>query len=83
MVERETNPIPTNWVCKADLLACRPDLKEQIEAFDEDELVEYMAEKIGDALQETYWLAIDITLTQFFGIEKPDEPNQSTMQAPK
>jgi hypothetical protein len=46
----EQTPIPTNWVCKADLLHCRPDLENEITALDDGD-IENIANKIGDALQ--------------------------------
>ena len=64
----EQQPIPTNWVCKADLIHCRPDLEERIAALDDGD-IEYFAGKIGDALQETYWLAMEIMLAEFFETE--------------
>jgi len=61
-------PIPTNWVAKEDLVYCRPDLAEQIKALDESE-VKHIADKIGDALQDTYWLAMGIILDEYLGNE--------------
>jgi hypothetical protein len=61
----ERQPIPISWVCKDDLLRLRPDLSEQIHALSDAE-VEYIAEKVGDALQETYWQAMDIVLTEYW-----------------
>jgi hypothetical protein len=69
MVERE--PIPISWVCKEDFIRCRPDLSEQIQDLDAAE-IEYMAEKIGDALQETYWLAMQIVLLDCLGMAEED-----------
>jgi hypothetical protein len=57
---------PISWVSKNDLFLCRPDLTERIRALDESE-VEYIAEKIGDALQETYWLTMSAILDDYFG----------------
>jgi len=58
-------PVPIAWVSKGDLLNCRPDLSAQIEALDEAD-VDYIAEKVGDALQETYRIAMDVVLTEYF-----------------
>jgi hypothetical protein len=62
---KEQAPIPTNWVSRDDLIYSHPDRKEQIEAL-EDSDIEYIAGKVGDALQETYWLAMDIVLSTYF-----------------
>lgn len=62
---KEQAPIPTNWVSKEDLIYCRPDLKERLEVLEEGD-IEYIAGKVGDALQETYWLAMDIVLSAYF-----------------
>jgi hypothetical protein len=58
--------MPTNWVHKDDLLYCRPDWAEQIKALDTSE-VKYIAGKVGDALQETYWMAMGIVLDDYLG----------------
>ena len=68
----EPQPIPTNWVCKTDLIHCRPDLEEKIAALDDGD-IEHFADKIGDALQETYWLAMEIILAEFFESKTPDD----------
>jgi hypothetical protein len=62
-------PIPTNWVGKEDLVYCRPDFAERIERLDASE-IQYLAGKIGDALQETYWIAMGVILDDYF---KSDE----------
>jgi hypothetical protein len=64
MTERE--PIPISWVSKDDLINCRPDLQERLEALDVAD-VDYIAEKVGDCLQETYRLAMEIVLSEYFG----------------
>ncbi len=56
--------VPTNWVHKDDLVYCRPDLAAQITALDTSG-VKYIAGKIGDALQETYWMAMGIILDDY------------------
>ncbi len=58
--------VPTNWVHKDDLVYCRPDLAERIKALD-GSAVTYIAGKIGDALQETYWMAMGIILDDYLG----------------
>ena len=71
-VNPDDQPIPTNWVAKEDLVYCRPDLAEQIKALDESE-VTHIADKIGDALQDTYWLAMGIILDEYLGSEDTDD----------
>ena len=72
-VERKPASIPISWVSKEDLLACRPDLSGRIQALDEAE-VDYIAHKVGDALQDTYWLALNVVLADYLGVgESPDE----------
>jgi hypothetical protein len=61
---KEQESIPIIWVSREDLIHCRPDLQEQLEAM-EDSDFEYIAEKIGDALQETYWLVMDTLLSTY------------------
>jgi hypothetical protein len=58
--------VPTNWVHKDDLAYCRPVLAEKIKALDTS-AVTYIAGKIGDALQETYWMAMGIILDDYLG----------------
>jgi hypothetical protein len=60
----EQQPIPTNWVSREDLIYCRPDDKDRLAALGDSD-VEYIAGKIGDALQETYWLAMGIVLSDY------------------
>lgn len=57
---------PTNYVSREDLLSCRPDLDGTIQSFSDWE-VEQIADKIGEHLAETYWLTMEIILTERFG----------------
>ena len=50
---------------RADLIRCRPDQKERLEILDDSE-VACIAEEIGDALQETYWMVMEIILADYF-----------------
>ncbi len=79
MVEQKWSFFPISWVGKQDLLNRRPDLAEQINALSDAE-VEYIGEKIGDALQETYKVAMGIVLTDYFGVKEPDtdEPGKES-----
>jgi hypothetical protein len=57
---------PVVWLSKFDLLAACEEFEEEIEALDEAELT-YIAKRLGDALQETYIIAIPIILEQLLG----------------
>jgi hypothetical protein len=57
---------PTNGVAKEDLLSERPDLAAKIETADEIDLIDYVADKVGDALQEMYWVAVSDALDEYF-----------------
>jgi hypothetical protein len=61
-----TTAVPISWVSRRDLLHSHPEREQQIEALTNDE-IEYIAEKVGDALQETYWQALGIVLGEYFG----------------
>ncbi len=58
------HPIPTNWVTKADLAYCRPNLADKIRRLDVSDMQE-IAGKVGDALQETYWIAVGVILDEY------------------
>ncbi len=60
--------IPICWVSTDDLIHCQPKLAEEIKALTPAD-VEYIADKVGDALQETYWLALRIVLDGFLNKE--------------
>lgn len=57
----EADTIPICWVSREDLITCRPDLADRLAAMHEAEWAG-LANQIGDALQETYWLAIAVAL---------------------
>jgi hypothetical protein len=57
-------PIAIAWLSKADLLHARPDLEKRAGELTQAE-VEYLAEKLGDALQESYWLALEVVLDDY------------------
>ncbi|MHB8629596.1 MAG: hypothetical protein ACYDBJ_24245 [Aggregatilineales bacterium] len=59
--------VPTNWVAKEDLLSVRPDLKRRIQALTENDL-SAIADKVGDALSESYWIALPIILASYLGV---------------
>lgn len=63
----EALSFPTNWVAKEDLLSIRPDLAAQIQALDETALAK-IADKVGDALSETYWITLPIILASYLGV---------------
>ena len=64
MSENEPQAFPTNFVAKEDLLYCRPDLTSEIEVLSESDM-ERIANKVGDALQEMYWMALEIVLDDY------------------
>jgi len=57
-------PFPTNWVSKEDLLYSRPELADKISQLSPSE-VAHLAAKVGDALTESYWLALGVVLDDF------------------
>ncbi len=61
---------PVAWVSTQDLLNCRPDLADRIQALD-SAAVEVIARKVGDALQASYGTALQGVLTEFFGSPAP------------
>ncbi len=77
MVEQEPTSFPIGWVGKEDLLSCRPDLADKIEALTENDL-ESIAGEVGEALQEDYWMALGMILTRYLGEESaPHEDDES------
>ncbi len=72
MIEGEPRSFPTNSVAKEDLLYCRPDLKQQIEALTDSE-VEKIAGKVGEVLQEEYWMAVKILLAAHLNVPEIDD----------
>jgi hypothetical protein len=56
--------IPVLWTSRADLLKRRPDLAEAIKALSEYE-VEAMAALVGEALQEFYWIQLNVVLSLY------------------
>jgi len=62
--------IPVCSLSKEDLLSARPDLEDIIAAMTIAE-VDRLADKLSDALMETYWMALDIILDDEFG-EMPE-----------
>jgi len=73
---------PIAWVSIDDLLDYCPSASEEIAQFTEQDL-EYIAGKIGDALQETYWTAIEGVLNSYFNISKcvDGEDSSTTKQS--
>ncbi len=80
--QHEPQFVPVCFVGKEDLMSCRPDLAGEITELGEDDIAS-IADKLGDALQETYWLALDIVLTDYLGIQPSaagNPPQQPTEQ---
>ncbi len=82
MIENESNPqhpeplivpgdhpIPTNWITKQDLAYCRPQLAAKIRRLQVEDM-QWIATKVGDAVLETYWVAMGVILDEYF---KSDE----------
>src|SRR5579859_6665417 len=64
--------IPVISLSKEDLFYCRADLAETILALTPSQLARF-ADKLNDALQDSYWTAMDIILTEQFGIGADNE----------
>jgi hypothetical protein len=64
--------IPISWDGKQDLRNVRPKLAEQIDSLD-DKAMQNIADKVGDALQETYRVALEIALLKPLGITEPPD----------
>jgi hypothetical protein len=56
--------IPILWTSAADMLKRRPDLLPKIETLREDE-VEALAALVGEALQEFYWIQLNVVLSLY------------------
>ena len=60
LMEGSEETIYHNW----NEIYCRPEDKDRLAELNDSD-VEYIAGKIGDALQETYWLAMGIVLPDY------------------
>jgi hypothetical protein len=56
--------IPLLWLNRADLCQRRPDLTPIIERLRDDEL-SFIAEKVGNALEEFYWIQLNVVLSLY------------------
>jgi hypothetical protein len=56
--------IPILWMNRDDLLARRPDLTPVIQTLNDDEL-DFIAEKVGDALEEFYLIQLNVVLSLY------------------
>lgn len=71
-------PFPIAWVSRDDLLhVCangenRLEMEAKVQALDASE-IELIGSKVGDRLQETYWMALDIVLLDYL-IRYPESP---------
>ncbi len=63
---------PVIHIAKEDLLDCLPDEAGRIEALTDAEMSR-IAEKLGDALQEYYWTALEIILSIYLDNYHPAE----------
>ncbi len=75
---------PIAWVGKADLLACHPEMEPQILALNDAE-VAYIGKKIGDALQETYHLALATILAAYLDatLDTTSDESSAAMPSPR
>ena len=77
MDERESISVedmsfPVASLTYEDLLSSRPDLVETLASLTPSQ-INRIAEKLGDALQESYWMALGIILTEQFGLAGDNE----------
>ncbi len=72
---------PIAWIGKADLLTCHPDMEAHILALNDAE-VAYIGKKVGDALQETYHLALATILTAYLDVSSDTTPDISNPLLP-
>ncbi|MBZ0282463.1 MAG: hypothetical protein K8L97_17110 [Anaerolineae bacterium] len=56
--------IPILWLTRSDLLKRRPDLATVIQKLGEHE-IEFIASKVGEALEEFYWIQLNLVLSLF------------------
>ncbi len=75
MIEGEPRSFPTNCVAKEDLLYCRPDLEPEIEALADSD-VERIADKVGEAIQDAYWMALGIVLADYLHVPEDDDMDE-------
>ncbi len=54
--------IPILWVKRSDFVKRRPDLAGEIAQLNDDE-VAFLAERLGDALEEFYWIQLNVVLS--------------------
>src|SRR5260221_14649466 len=69
MTEQDGSYFPTNFVSKEDLLFTRPDLETKILMLSDADVAN-IADKVGDALQETYWIAVGVVLANYLGVSQ-------------
>ena len=63
-VIRLPKEIPILWTTKADMVKRRPDLAARLEGLRDDE-VEALAAIVGEALQEFYWMQLNVVLSLY------------------
>ncbi len=67
-VRKDEAEIPILWASRADFLTRRPDLAEQIRSLRDDE-IEDLAGLVGQALEEFYWMQLNVVLSLFLDHE--------------
>lgn len=61
---KASTSIPILWTSRADMLKRRPDLVDKINALPDDDLEE-LAGLIGEAVQEFYWIQLNVVLSLY------------------
>jgi hypothetical protein len=73
--DEHDTPIPVSWIAKEDLAYASPERADEIAALSRADM-EYIAGKVGDALQDAYWTAIETVLERYFADENEDTDEQ-------
>jgi len=74
--EDESQAYSIIWVSKEDLIDCLPDREEEILQLHDMEVAQ-LAGKVGDALQESYWIVLSEILDQYLRRKHSEKQNKS------
>lgn len=66
--QSEEEAVPIVWFTRSDLVKRRPDLATVIHKLGDHE-VEFIASKVGEALEEFYWIQVNVVLSLFLDHE--------------
>ncbi|MBZ0285025.1 MAG: hypothetical protein K8L97_30095 [Anaerolineae bacterium] len=66
--EPKDEDIPIMWLNRSDLIQRRPDLVAVIQKLGEHE-IQFLASKVGEALEEFYWIQLNVILSLFLDHE--------------